>query len=162
MEMPKRAQNDLAGPIPPNTTRISVKFGEWLYLCDYPTAKVVDGIAEFEEFAGPVIREARAKGRWKGDEGASSIARYAREAGEHYILAFACLWMFCNRPNKEEGRKASKLLAEFVERDGGAWLTASTDDDGKTWDFVLSPVSLSRIQSSGKSPLFPATGKRFH
>jgi len=157
-----KPQTDLAGPIPPKTVRISVQYGDLLYVCDYPADKVADGLADFEEFAGPTIREARAAGRWKGDEGASSIARYAKEGGENYILAFAALWMAINRPKQEDSERASKLLEQFIARDGGAWLYASTDDAGKKWEFILSPVSLSRIKLSGQSPLFPATGGRFH
>lgn len=159
--------NAVKGPIPPNTIRISIQYGEWVYVVDYPSAKMDSALSEFDDLAGRTIRELRGTmkelGTWKGDDvGARSMARYAREEGEYYLLAVASLWMFMNRPNPSDQARAEKALRALVEKDGGAWLIASTDANGEKWSFNLAPVSLARIGSRDGLPIFPALSTSYH
>jgi hypothetical protein len=122
--------NDLTGPIPANTVRVSVRYGAWLHVCDFDTDCVMDAVADFESYADETIRLGQARGTWKGVEGASSIANHAVRNRQGYLLAAAATWMFLNRPD-DEG--AWKRLAELIERDGGAWIMCSTDEHGIEW-----------------------------
>jgi hypothetical protein len=138
------AGTDLSGPIPADTVRVSIRYGGWLYVCDFDTARVMEAVANFETYAGTTIRLARTRGTWVGVEGASSIANYAVRSSQHYILAVAAIWMFLNRPDDED---ALKRLNSLIERDGGAWIVATTDENG--------------IQCSRSArPTFPSMAKR--
>lgn len=113
--------NAVKGPIPPNTIRISIQYGEWVYVVDYPSAKMDSALSEFDDLAGRTIRELRGTmkelGTWKGDDvGARSMARYAREEGEYYLLAVASLWMFMNRPNPSDQARAEKAFGRLSRR----------------------------------------------
>jgi hypothetical protein len=153
------AGTDLSGPIPADTVRVSIRYGGWLYVCDFDTARVMDAVADFETYAGPTIRLGRARGTWSGVEGASSVANHAVRSQQVYVLASAVIWMFLNRPDDPD---AWKRLAGLIERDGGAWIVATTDENGIQWAFTLSPVELSRYGEAGNPPPFPLPGITTH
>lgn len=161
--MSKPMRNTAKGPIPPNTLRVSIKYGEWVYVVDYPADKIEPALVDFDDLAGRTIRSHRKLDTWKGDDiGARSLARYAKEEGEHYLLAMSALWMFVNRPDKAEQARAERLMSEFLKRDGSAWLVASTDAEGLKWSFSLFPASVARIGSRDGLPIFPALSNTFH
>jgi hypothetical protein len=143
---------DLRGPIPADAVRVSVRYGDWLCVCDFETARVMDAVADFENYAGTTIRLGRARGTWSGVEGASSIANRAVRDGQGYMLAVAVIWMFLNRPDDPD---AWIRLNGLIERDGGAWIVATTDENGIQWAFTLSPSELSRYGEAGNPPPFP-------
>ena len=146
-------EHDLTGPIPPCMTRISVRYGEYLYVCEYPTDRISRVVGDFEAYAGTPIRLGRSRGTWIGVEGASSVANRAVREDMIELLAASAMWMYLNRPGQEE--EAKRLLARLIEEDGGAWLVATTDEDGIHWAFSLSPVELSRHGKAGDPPKLP-------
>jgi hypothetical protein len=151
--------DDLTGPIPANTVRVSIRYGGSFYVCDFEADQVMNAVADFESYAGETIRLGRARGTWTGVEGASSVANHAVRNQQGYLLAAAAAWMFLNRPDDPD---AWKRLARLIERDGGAWIVCSTDENGIQWAFTLSPVDLSRHGDVGNPPLFPRSGTTLH
>lgn len=161
--MSKPMSTPVKGPIPPKTIRVSIQYGEWVYVVDYPSEKLDFALTEFDDLAGKFIRELRELDTWKGDDvGARSMARYARAEGEYYLLAISALWMFMNRPYPSDQKRAEKAMRALIEKDGGAWLIATTDANGEKWSFNLAPVSLARIGSRDGLPIFPALSTSFH
>jgi hypothetical protein len=153
---------DLTGPIPENTVRISVRFGPWLLIAEFEANGIMAYLASFERYVKDTADLRRFRKTLIGYEGASSVAYQAMQDGDCEVLALAALWMCIYRPKQEAGKTNREILKALIKRDGGAWLVSSTDEDGIFWTFTLSPIALSRYGDVAGPPPIPATGATLH
>ena len=73
---------DLTGPIPAATVRISVRWGDALFVTDIPSGDIAETMIAFEEFAGPALELFRKMGlEWTFTLCDAELSRIGDNAG---------------------------------------------------------------------------------
>ena len=125
-------EHEKTGPVPKNTVRVSVRFAGDVHVSHFSIEDMMDAVERFEDFAGDAV--------WlcwdKSVEGTRGIATFAVQEGLTDLLGSIAMWVFLNRPDYETYEHPEDLLKARIEKDGSAWLVASTDD-GSKWLFTL-------------------------
>ncbi|WP_158046814.1 hypothetical protein [Skermanella pratensis] len=145
--------NSIRGSIPEKTVRISVCFGDRLFVLDLPSDSIAQVLVDFEEFVGPALPLRRARGKWFAANGVSAVANFAAQDGDSHTVSAAVLWLFLFQPGAAERDRTDARLADMIERDGGAWLVATTDSVGVEWTFSLYSAKSSLRGGAGNPPI---------
>jgi hypothetical protein len=131
----------LTGAIPASSVRVSVRWGERLFVTDVPSGNIAKTLLAFEKSVGPDLALWDSRYTPQGSQGCRAAAAIAVNDQNVQTVTAAALWLFLFEPDAV-GAERIASLDEMVERDGGAWLVVTTDPTGSEWGFTLCATDL--------------------
>jgi len=133
-----------ADPIPPGIVRVTVCFGQRLYIADIEADRVDELLDAFERHVHLYshVDLAALRGTLRGSEVTSSVA--ARVAAMHddptmaEVVPMAGLWKAIYHGELRDD------LEFLIREDAGAWCLCGTDPNGIEWTYAIEPRGMAQ------------------